>query len=56
MWNGEVIYDIIKKIFSLRSATLKKIPINLIMYTAMFLVAGILVISASRQSHQAVIY
>lgn len=33
---------------------MKKIPINLIMYTAMFLVAGILVISASRQSHQAV--
>lgn len=33
---------------------MKKIPINLIMYTAMFLIAGILVISASRQSHQAV--
>ena len=47
-------YDIIKTIFSLRSDTLKKIPINLILYTAMFLIAGLLVISASRQSHQAV--
>lgn len=33
---------------------MKKIPINLIMYTAMFLIAGILVISVSRQSNQAV--
>lgn len=33
---------------------MKKIPINLILYTAMFLIAGLLVISASRQSHQAV--
>lgn len=33
---------------------MKKIPVNLILYTAMFLIAGILVISASRQSHQAV--
>lgn len=33
---------------------MKKIPINLIMYTAIFLIAGLLVISASRQSHQAV--
>lgn len=47
-------YDIIKTIFSLRSDTLKKIPINLILYTVMFLIAGLLVISASRQSHQAV--
>ena len=47
-------YDIIKTIFSLRSDTLRKIPINLILYTAMFLIAGLLVISASHQSHQAV--
>lgn len=47
-------YDIIKTIFSLRSDTLRKIPINLILYTVMFLIAGLLVISASRQSHQAV--
>lgn len=47
-------YDIMKTIFSLRSDTLKKIPINLILYTAMFLIAGILVISVSRQSNQAV--
>lgn len=33
---------------------MKKIPINLILYTAMFLIAGILVISVSRQSNQAV--
>ena len=33
---------------------MKKIPINLILYTVMFLIAGLLVISASRQSHQAV--
>ena len=47
-------YDIIKTIFSLRNDTLKKIPINLILYTVMFLIAGLLVISASCQSHQAV--
>ena len=47
-------YDIIKTIFSLRSDTLKKKPINLILYTVMFLIAGLLVISASHQSHQAV--
>ena len=33
---------------------MKKIPINLILYTVMFLIAGLLVISASCQSHQAV--
>lgn len=38
----------------MRSAILKKIPVNLILYTAMFLMAGILVIMVSRQSNQAV--
>lgn len=33
---------------------MKKIPINLILYTVMFFIAGLLVISASCQSHQAV--
>lgn len=33
---------------------MKKIPINLILYTAMFLIAGILVISVSRRSNQSV--